>query len=349
MALSLLTFNTPSFATAIKAGSPCKKVSEIRKVGSTEFICSKKKVWNERSQKKIGLPTSNPHPSLGNLVVSRINSRLPTLPTPNQGVAPKVEWVYPSNSNSNRIKGLQQQHQWLSDFYKDLYLWNGTATAIVDTNPTAVIEKLYSAKCGNEFIESARRLESNVDLIGAGTSFCSGQLVAYFIDRNMSDQKWNNILGSEFGGIIQANAARLGTFRSSPDSDWYSATPNWYAEGSQVLISVLAEAASTRKWNLDLKMHPGMKGDWCAGDTLERNRCSDLIGAVATELAIALYGWEAPLTLLKYLEPNIDQVKLFEAGFPDSFKQFNSWTVAYYQYLRSGTQLPNDLVQRLRN
>ena len=113
-------------------------------------------------------------------------------------------------------------------------------------------------------------------------------------------------------------------------------------------MSVIAEAVETRKWSFDLKLDGGMQGDWCMSDTLEVSRCSGVIGIAALELATALYGWDAPLTLFKFLEPDMSQTLLFESGFPDSFAQFNDWSVAYLQYLRYGKKLPISLINRLK-
>ena len=368
----ILSAHVPASATTIKAGNKCIKVNQIVKKGTTEFFCTKKKLWVKR--KVVTVPKASPTPTpaptfsptptpaptfspaplkteqapLGNPVVSRINSRLLELPKPSTSQAPDVDWIFPADSNLTRVNVLQLQHQRLSNQYPEFYRWSGTAIAVIDSNPTRILDKLISANCSEGYIQSVKRLEADPTLSGAGTSFCNGQLFAYFLDRNMSDQKWNFVIGSEYGGIIQMNVAQAHKFKNFPNTDWYSATPNWYAEGSQTLLSVISEAAETREWSFDLKLEGGMQGDWCMSDTLEVNRCSDVIGTAAVELAVALYGWDAPLTLFKFLEPNISQSLLFESGFPDSFTQFNGWSVAYLRYLRYGTELPTDLINRLK-
>jgi hypothetical protein len=376
IALSATVFvlfaHAPAIGSTIKAGSKCTKVNQIVKRGTTEFFCTQKKLWVKRkvvtspkvTKTPTPAPTFSPAPTpvatltpapskteqaaFGNPIVARINSRLLVLPKPSNLQAPDVDWIFPTDSNSTRVNILKLQHQRLSNQYPEFYRWGGKAIAVIDSNPTRIVEKLESANCSQGYIQSVKRLEADPTLSGAGTSFCNGQLFAYFLDRNMSDQKWNFVVGSEFGGIIQMNMAQAHKFKNFPNTDWYSATPNWYAEGSQTLISVISEAAETRKWSFDLKLEEGMQGDWCMNDTLEVNRCSGVIGIAAMELAVALYGWDAPLTLFKFLEPNISQSLLFESGFPDSFAKFNEWSVAYLRYLRYGTELPADLINRLK-
>ena len=350
IAASLLA--TQSSAATIKVGDKCTKVNQTRKVGTKVFICSNKKVWLQQkvlpAPKVTATPAATNQAEISNPVIARIKSLLIGLPVPKTATAPNVDWIYPADSNLNRIQILRQQHQLLSNYYQDLYRWNGIAVGIIDTNPSSIIEKLVAAKCSEGYIQSVRRLEADPSLMGAGTSYCGGQLFAYFLDRNMSDHRWNNILGSEFGGIIQDSVARSHKFKDFPNSSPYSAAPNWYAEGGQNLLPVIAEGAATKVWNFDLRLHEGMRGDWCMNDTLEVNRCSDVIGTAAVELAVALYGMDAPLILFKYLEPDINQKSLFESGFPDSFAQFNEWSVAYLKYLRYGTTLPTSLLSRLK-
>lgn len=354
--VSIISAHAPASGSVVKAGAKCTKVNQVVKSGNKEFFCSKKKLWVQRKVFTLPKTAATPNPTstakkqavLSNPVIARINSMLLELPKPALSQAPDVNWIFPVTLNPTRVKILQTQHQRLSNQYPEFYRWSEVAIAVVDSNPTDIIKKLVSADCGAGYIQSVKRLEADSTLAGAGTSFCDGKLFAYFLDRNMSDQKWNFVMGSEYGGIIQMNIAKAHKFKNFPNSDWYSATPNWYAEGGQTLISVIAEAVETRKWSFDLKLEEGMQGDWCMSDTLEVNRCSGVIGIAAVELAIALYGFDAPLTLFKFLEPDINQALLFESGFPDTFTQFNKWSVAYLQYLRNGTELPAALINRLK-
>lgn len=353
ISLTLALVSSPSALGANVANGKCPSPGKTSTIGGAKYICTKsgkKLMW-----KKVAVAStpneSNKKPSVpGNPVIARINAMLKNLPRPEISQAPKVDWIYPADSNLERVKILQKQHQRMSNQYPEYYRWEGTAIAIIESNPTKILEKLVSAKCGDGYIQSVKRLEADASLSGAGTSFCQGQLFAYFMDRNVSDQKWNFVIGSEYGGIIQQNMAAAHKFKNFPNSNWYSEAPNWYAEGGQTLISVIAEAVETRKWSYDLRLDGGMQGgDWCMSDTLINNRCSSVIGIAAVELAIALYGWDAPLTLFKFLEPNMNQAMLFESGFPDTFAQFNEWSVAYLQYLRYGKELPASLITRLNS
>ena len=342
----------PAAQASKRPNSSCKKLGLTTSISGTKYVCAKsgkKLVWKKGPTALASSSSSNKSPLASDPVIARINSRLVDLPKPTPSQVPPVEWIYPADSNLERVKSLQLQHQRLTNQFPAFYSWRETAIALIDTNPTRILDKLLAANCGEGYIQSVRRLEKDSTLAGAGTSFCNDQLFAYFMDKNVSDQHWNFILGSEFGGIIQQNVAAAHKFKNFPNSNWYSEIPNWYAEGGQTLISVIAEAAETRKWSFDLKLEGGMQGgDWCMNDTLVVNRCSGVIGIAALQIAIALYGWDAPLTLFKYLEPNMNQAVLFESGFPDTFEQFNEWSSAYLRYVRYGTELPASLINRLK-
>lgn len=352
LTLFLLLSTLPIGFAANNPNGKCSAEGKTAKINNAKYICTKsgkKLVWKKIPTAAPSISSRDKPSSPSDPVIARINSRLVDLPKPAVSQAPPVEWIYPADSNLERIKNLQLQHQRLSNQFPSFYRWDKSAIGLIDSNPTRILDKLLAAKCGEGFIQSVRRLEKDPTLAGAGTSYCKGQLFAYFMDKNVSDQHWNFILGSEYGGIIQQNVAAANKFKNYPNSNWYSEAPNWYAEGGQTLISVIAEAAETRKWSFDLKLEGGMQGgDWCMNDTLVVNRCSGVIGIAALQIAIALYGWDAPLTLFKFLEPNMNQAVLFESGFPDSFEQFNEWSAAYLRYVRYGTELPASLLNRLK-
>jgi hypothetical protein len=98
---------------------------------------------------------------------------------------------------------------------------------------------------------------------------------------------------------------------------------------------------NSREWILEA-------GDWCINDDLIEYRCSNKIGAISIELAIAMYGLDAPLKMWGNLDAGLDQRALFERSFNSSFDKFNEWTKAYRQFLVARTPLPEDLLQALQ-
>jgi hypothetical protein len=261
---------------------------------------------------------------------------------------PPVEWVATDEVSPQRLQSLKEQHQRLSDAFPTLYIWSNSALGFISTDPTVIRTRMENEGCTGGFIDSIKNLEANPLQQGAGTTYCRGRFTAFFLDRNTKDAAWNNILGSEFGGVIQENSTKLGNFKASGNLNWYSATPKWYSEGSQTILSVIAEVKATGKWNLNFNEQNGFAGtDWCMSDSLYENRCPNLIGMVALELGVALYGWDAPTRLFQYLDVSKSQDVYFQEAFGDPLETFNKWAISYLEFLKNKKPLPADLMERL--
>jgi hypothetical protein len=295
-------------------------------------------------------PSANPNQNPGasnnaNPVVAKINKIVRQLDFPKTIVAPPVEWKFSTGTSTARLESLKQQHQRFSEAFPTLYLWERSALALVSSDATWLRVEMENAGCKGGVIEPLRRLEADEKLTGAGTSVCGGRLVAFFLDRNMSDSKWSNLVGSEFGGVIQENSFKKSPAYKSLNSNWYSSSPNWYAEGGQTVLSVIASAKVSRTWS-----HQGRQlaqvTPYCIDDTLISFKCAT-IGEAGVELLISLYGWDSAFIWFE----NFDTSKSFEMSFMETFKdpyeKFQEWTLSYYRYLAKGQPLPKDLLDRL--
>jgi hypothetical protein len=157
---------------------------------------------------------------------------------------------------------------------------------------------------------------------------------------------WSNVLGSEYGGVIQENSYKKSPAFKSGDTNWYSNATNWYAEGSQTMLSVIAAAKISRNWS-----HQGRAleriSPYCSDDTLSNSKCGNVIGEAAVELLIALYGWDAATRWFENIDLTKKQETTFEETFKDPFEKFQSWADSYYRYLAKGETLPASLLTRL--
>lgn len=344
-----------SASAAPKAGAKCKTKNMVFTNSKGNLKCLSRngnlkwqKVSSNSSSVQTKQPVQSPIEKNLNYVREKINQMAVTLAPSQKTNPPPVDWVATPEISPERVQSLREQHQSLSDAYPTLYFWSEKALAFISSDPTVIRIRMESEGCSGGYLDSIRYLEANPLAQGAGTTYCRGRFTAYFLDRNVKISHWNNILGSEFGGAIQENSTKLGGFKSSGNANWYSLTPKWYSEGSQTILSVIAEVKATGKWNLDFNEQNGFVGDWCMSDTLYENRCPNLIGIVALELAVALYGWDAPTHLFKYLDTSKSQDIYFQEAFGDSLETFNKWSVSYLQYLKNRKPLPGDLVERLK-
>ena len=346
---------TPSSA-APKAGAKCKTKNMLFTSSKESLKCLSKNgnlSWRKVSTKTSKIEPRKPEETPGEENINHVRAKIEqvanTATAPEKTTPPPVEWVVTDEISPQRLPSLKEQHQRLSDAYPTLYKWTDSALGFISTDPTVIRTRMESEGCSGGFMDSIKNLEANPLQQGAGTTYCRGRFTAYFLDRNVKESHWNNILGSEFGGMIQENATKLGSFKPSGNLNWYSVTPKWYSEGSQTILSVIAEVKATGKWNLNYNEQNGFAGtDWCMADTLYQNRCPNLIGVVALELAVALYGWDAPTRLFQYLDANKSQDVYFQEAFSDPLDTFNKWAVSYLQFLKNKKPLPADLIERLK-
>jgi hypothetical protein len=300
------------------------------------------------SQTLVPTATPSPGPTENkNPVVTKIRGMIPNLKFPTETVAPPVEWIATSEIDPGKLQSLKNQHQLLSNAYPDLYRWTKPALAVISNDATWVRTQLETAGCSPNIIEVIKIYETDVTRPAAGTTYCRERLTAFFLVRNTTDQKWSTILGSEFGGVIQENSSKNSPLYRDGGRSWYSSTPRWYSEGSQLIILVIAKTQQTRLWNQESMVYQNI-GSYCADDDLVELKCDFILGMAAAELAVALYGWDAPLRLFGKLDPKLTQQEIFQSTFGDSFELFRGWSRAYLQYLANGDPLPLDLTSRLK-
>ena len=346
-------------AAAVKVGDKCSKVGIIAKSKPTNLICVKSgKVNRWAKVKQAATPTPSPTPSPTptpspsptknvNLVATKIRATIPNLKVPTVTVAPPVEWITTPEIDPSKIESLKNQHQLLSDAFPDLYQWTKPALAVISNDATWVRTQLEAAGCSANIIDVIRIYETDVTRPAAGTTYCRERLTGFFLVRNTTDQKWSTILGSEFGGVIQENSAKNSPLYRDGGRSWYSSTPRWYSEGSQLIILVIAKTQQTRLWNQESMVYQNIS-PYCADDDLVEIKCDFILGMAAAELAVALYGWDAPLRLFGKLDSKLTQQEIFQSTFGDSFELFRGWSRAYLQYLAKGETLPLDLSTRLK-
>jgi len=359
-----LSFPTSLAAsTAQKIGGKCLKKNQILKTEKTKLICltvKKSLIWQKYSEPQSKVPVITPPPSspsgtpatpqsplkLQNPVVKKIDSMIGSLPAPIETTPPFVEWIATPEIKQQRLDSLKLQHQRLSASFPSLYLWDKPAQAFVSSDASWLKSKMEEAGCQGGVLDVVRRLEVEKNQNGAGTSTCRGVLTAYFLDRNMSDVMWSNILGSEFGGVIQENSYKKSPAFKSGNSNWYSNSANWYAEGSQTILSVIATAKVSKSWS-----HRGRSleriSPYCLDDTLSSYKCGAVISEAAVELLIALYGWDAALSWFEKVDLSKKQESTFEETFKDSFELFQGWADSYFRSLAKGEPLPAQLLTRL--
>jgi hypothetical protein len=367
-----LVSQSPSIkSSAVTLGKPCKKIGRVVEQWYVVYKCVKsgKKaiwqkvgVWTEPTSSPTVSPSPQPSPTQSspsptspaggkNPVVERIDALIAALPPATQRVAPKVEWVASDEISKSRIDDLKSQHQRLSDAYPELYVWEDTALALISSDPKWILAKVQEAGCTSEgTLRAIQIYAADPARFGAAQTFCRNERpVTFFLDRNFPPLNWAHVMGSEFGTLIQQKEVLKSPLASAGKKwEWDTFSPEWYREGGQTIFSAMGSSRQEGRWSFNSRDWILEAGDWCINDDLIEYRCSNKIGAISIELAIAIYGLDAPLKMWGNLEAGLDQRALFERSFNSSFDKFNEWTKAYRQFLVARTPLPEDLLQALQ-
>lgn len=334
-----ITIQDPKYS---KIGASCIPTSVYRKMLPNQM--------STPNANSAPMPSPSPSPSpMGNVnpIAIKIKAMIPNLKFPTVTVAPPVEWIATPEIDSRKIESLKNQHQLLSDAFPNLYQWTKPALAVISNDATWVRTQLEAAGCSPNIIDVIKIYEADKTRPAAGTTYCRGRLTAFFLYRNMTDEKWSIILGSEFGGVIQENSSKTSPLYRDGGQNWYASTPRWYSEGSQLILLPIAKTQQTRQWNQESMVYQNIS-PYCADDDLLEIKCVFILGMAAAELAVALYGWDAPLLLFRSLDSKLTQQEIFQMTFGDSFELFRGWSRAYLQYLATGKSLPPDLLNRLK-
>jgi len=140
--------------------------------------------------------------------------------------------------------------------------------------------------------------------------------------------------------------------------------PAWFEQGSQDVLTSIALAIQTRNWR-QASLSQGQIRN-CPGQRLKQtefygpqtNYCEYDLGAIASELMVALYGFNAPIAWFQEIELATNQSReiarnaweqSFKRAYGDSLSDFYAWADAYSEYLGSNGRksLPSDLLSRL--
>ena len=142
--------------------------------------------------------------------------------------------------------------------------------------------------------------------------------------------------------------------------------PAWYEQGGQSALSSIALAIQTRTWRQSSLAQGRVAtcGDKKVEDSSFYNAnpnlggCHYQLGRIATELMIALYGFDSPISWQKniMIHPISSREKFlstwettFQETFGEPITKFYEFANAYVEYLKSGgrSKLPKEFLERM--
>lgn len=354
-----------------RVGSKCPGPNATTKVAGIDLQCKKSgnslKWAIKQSKNSVGIYAWTPKE---NLVAAAIQRRIGTLRQADKSISVTIPIEFEGNVPADAINSLKLQIKYVSEAYPEVFQIYKNKFIVYQTNKWA-IEKAQANKCPIPSVVQDPPMSAHSEAI-----FCdqenSSTTVISFLNWSSYEKydfspirlvggfdEWANQVGQEGGGSSIQNF-----YNKSRALGNGNPLPAWFEQGSQDVITSIALAVQTRKWR-QASLSVGQVRN-CPGQPIEKtefygpesNWCEYDLGAIASELMVALYGFDAPISWFKEIDLASNQSRettrsaweqSFKNAYGDSLSTFYTWANAYSEYLGSNgkKKLPADLLRRL--
>jgi hypothetical protein len=315
----------------------------------------------------------------GNPVTSAIEKRVSSIRKPIE-VTYELEVLAENSVSREAIKSLEDQHRFMARAFPDALKGTKTRYFLYSTIGWAK-DRSKEYKCN--FPEYLEAMALNPVTMHAGATNCgdseTNRYEVAFINWP-SFEKFDPATNRRTTGLDmfafiagqESSGGRVQFFyNASRELNNYNPLPAWYEQGGQFALSSIALAVETRKWRQSSLSQGSVYVCQNAGKLVtlketsfydapqEANGCWYSSGAIATELMVALYGFDAPVEWYKKIKIEGQQSKQvisqtwetsFKATFGDSLSKFYEFADSYATYLKSNRldSLSSELLSRLK-
>jgi hypothetical protein len=311
-----------------------------------------------------------------NPVVAAIERQLPMLRESVNNESPDtIVWEIEPGVPDDYVKSIKDQHLYFRGAFPELTS-KSQFVYILFMTPDFMVEAANRNGCPS--MPFLAEPIANIRGSRAGSSRCGGNFwrgVTYVnvpsyqkfeapIPRSALNQgKWEYLAGQEsHGGLVQ-DYYNYGISRSlasgSVSTKNRVAMPAWYEQGGQYALASIALATSTRQWRQsslsNWRLYTGCAVTPLTANLFYEASCYDTVGGVATELMVALYGFDAMTKWQENMTPVDPGDRLamtamwersFEEAYGDDMKTFTRLAEAYAEYLIS-QRASLELIQRM--
>ena len=313
---------------------------------------------------------------IGNVVVKTINKRIALLPKPSPSQTWNVSYIVEPGVPQTYLDSLKTQVQYFSAAYSSI-LGAHSDVLVLYLNHDFAVSEFRKRNCyvpQDLLDKSAGRVGPSSESSNCNEDFQQGISalnVAAFAKFDPAPRRdprytdnWEYQIGQENGGSFLQIALNSGVLNGDQSKKWYErmvALPAWYEQGVQFAMSSVALATNMRSWRQS-SLVGGNFYSGCAQTPLSKeefyqdSECHYTGGSAATELMVALYGFDA---LTKWFQTvgtdttqdrttqRLNWTKTFKSTFGDPLDKFYGWVDQYSLYIDRGKPLSSELSKRL--
>lgn len=371
IALILTSTSLVAQANQPRVGDKCPGVSAKTKVAGLELECKKlgkNFKWALRAPKLgTGIYAWTPK---NNFVTAAIQRKIAGLRKADTTLTLNIPIEVEQNLPKDAMESLKLQIRYITQAFPEVFKAY-TNKFIVYQSSQWAIHKAAANNCPVPSIVQDPPLSMHSEAVFCDVTNSSTTVVS-FLNWNSYQKydpapirivggldEWANQVAQEGGGSsIQNYYNKSKSLRNG------NPLPAWFEQGSQDVLTSIALAVQTRNWR-QASLSQGQIRN-CQGQRLqqtefygpETNYCEYDLGAIASELMVALYGFDAPIAWFKEIELAANQSReitrnawesSFQRAYGDSLSNFYTWADAYSDYLGSNGKksLPSKLLSRL--
>lgn len=371
LALLLACQSIAAQANQPRVGDNCPGVGAKTKVAGLDLECKKSGMnlkWALKASKLgTGIYAWTPK---NNVVTAAIQRKIAGLRKADTTFTPNIPIEVERNVPKDAVDSLKLQIRYITQAFPEVFKTYTNRFIVYQTGQWA-IEKAASNNCPVPSVVTDPPMSMHSEAVFCDVKNSSTNVVSFL---NWSSyQKYDPAPIRIVGGLDEwANqAAQEGG--GSSIQNYYNKSkplrngnplPAWFEQGSQDVLTSIALAVQTRNWRQaslsqgQIRNCPGQRLQQTEFYGPESNYCEYDLGAIASELMVALYGFDAPISWFKEIELATNQSRettrnaweqSFKSAFGDSLSAFYRWADAYSEYLGSNGKksLPSALLSRL--
>lgn len=360
----------PSAQAAPKAGGPCPKAGQTVKVKKQVLTCTKrgkKLIWVKKrnvgpSQSAPTDPSTPPIQYSSDPVTAKLQRQMSELPPPNTAaqVSP-MRFILEEPGDEPWRAQLEPWFTYLAQAYPD-FSWQKQGFTIMPRTEAWLVQTMRDLGCGEQSIARTRRgFDEPSPVWGKGATDCNPNLgpVAVISIRlpvgNSPGLGWTSYVADEFSEVIRANRFAMNPLPMNgpvPMTYFDVGMPSWIREGVERAFHSVAQAKQTRIWifeTYDPRKTCGTEilRDY-AGFATDPNGCHYVLGRAATELMLALYGWDSPQLWFSSFGSQQDPYVAFRNAYGDDYSTFEEYVRQFVRWRAYGEPMSAELLARLK-